>query len=67
VTISISDHGSVRVVAIERPAVRNAVDGPTAQLLYDAFVDFDRDDSVSVAILTGAEGTPSNQRPGRRA
>ncbi len=56
-TISVEDHGAVRVVTIERPAVRNAVDGPTAQLLYDAFVDFDGDDSVSVAVLTGAGGT----------
>jgi enoyl-CoA hydratase len=57
VTISISDEGAVRVVTIERPAVRNAVDGPTARLLYDAFVQFDRDDAVDVAVLTGAGGT----------
>jgi enoyl-CoA hydratase len=57
VTISIIDHGVVRVVTIERPAVRNAVDGPTARLLHDAFVEFDRDDTVAVAILTGADGT----------
>ena len=53
-TISIRDDGAVRVVTIERPAVRNAVDGPTARLLYDAFVDFDPDDAVAVAVLTGA-------------
>jgi enoyl-CoA hydratase len=41
----------------ERPAVRNAVDGPTAQLLYDVFVDFDGDDTAAVAVLTGADGT----------
>ena len=56
-TISISDEGAVRVVTIERPAVRNAVDGPTARLLYDAFVEFDHDDAVAVAVLTGAGGT----------
>ena len=56
-TISISDDGVVRVVTIERPAVRNAVDGPTARLLYDAFVEFDADDAVAVAVLTGRGGT----------
>ena len=53
-TVAVEDHGAVRVVTIERPAVRNAVDGPTAQLLYDVFVDFDADDAVAVAVLTGA-------------
>ncbi|MEO1056838.1 MAG: crotonase/enoyl-CoA hydratase family protein [Actinomycetota bacterium] len=47
----------IRVVTIERPAVRNAVDGPTGQLLYDAFVELDRDERVSAAVLTGADGT----------
>ncbi len=55
--VSVEDHGAVRVVSIDRPEVRNAVDGPTAQLLYDVFVDFDADDAVSVAVLTGAGGT----------
>jgi enoyl-CoA hydratase len=56
-TVRIEDVGPVRVVTIDRPEVRNAVDGPTAQLLYDVFVDFDADDSVAVAILTGSNGT----------
>ncbi len=30
---------------------------PTAQLLYDAFIEFDGDESLSVAVLTGAAGT----------
>jgi enoyl-CoA hydratase len=45
------------VVTIDRPEVRNAVDGPTAQLLYDIFVDFEADDVATVAVLTGADGT----------
>ena len=45
------------VVTIDRPAVRNAVDGPTATLLFEAFTAFDADDAVDVAILTGAGGT----------
>jgi enoyl-CoA hydratase len=56
-TVRVEDVGAVRVVTIDRPEVRNAVDGPTASLLYDVFVDFDRDDSVAVAVLTGSAGT----------
>ncbi len=56
-TVRVEDVGVVRVVTIDRPDVRNAVDGPTAQLLYDAFVDFDSDDSVAVAVLAGSNGT----------
>jgi enoyl-CoA hydratase len=47
----------VLVVTIDRPEARNAVDGPTAQGLYDAFVAFDVDDDLDVAVLTGAGGT----------
>ena len=49
--------GGVLVVTIDRPEVRNAVDGPTARLLAEAFVGFDADDSLRVAVLTGAHGT----------
>lgn len=56
-TVNIEQHDRTRVVTIDRPEVRNAVDGPTAQLLYDALVAFDEDDSSDVAILTGASGT----------
>jgi enoyl-CoA hydratase len=55
--VRVEDRGAVRVVTIDRPGVRNAVDGPTAQFLYDVFVDFDGDDAVAVAVLTGADGT----------
>jgi enoyl-CoA hydratase len=46
----------IAVVTIERPHVRNAVDGPTARELADAFVAFEQDDSVAVAVLAGADG-----------
>jgi enoyl-CoA hydratase len=55
--VRVEDHGAVRVVTIDRPEVRNAVDGPTAQLLYDIFVDFEADDVATVAVLTGAHAT----------
>ncbi|KAI8810755.1 enoyl-CoA hydratase/isomerase [Cladochytrium replicatum] len=48
--------GKVLVVEINRPEVRNAVDGPTATALAKAFRDFDADDSLHVAVLTGAGG-----------
>ncbi len=48
---------SILVVTIDRPEVRNAVDGPTAAALADAFRRFDRDDGLAVAVLTGANRT----------
>ena len=50
-------NGPVLVVVIDRPEARNAVDRPTADLLADAFRTFDADDSLAVAVLTGAGGT----------
>jgi enoyl-CoA hydratase len=44
------------IVTINRPAARNAVDGPTAGLLAESFRAFDADDELKVAILTGAGG-----------
>ena len=49
--------GPVAIVTIDRPAVRNAVDGPTAIALAEALRRFDGDDALSVAVLTGAGGT----------
>jgi enoyl-CoA hydratase len=49
--------GGVLVVTIDRPDVRNAVDGPTAAALAGAFRAFDADDELLVAVLTGAGGT----------
>jgi enoyl-CoA hydratase len=49
--------GPVVVVTIDRPEVRNAVDGPTADALADAFRRFEGDASLAVAVLTGAGGT----------
>ncbi|TMB99971.1 MAG: enoyl-CoA hydratase [Chloroflexi bacterium] len=42
------------VVSINRPEVRNCVDGETAQGLFEAVDEFKRDDSLDVLILTGA-------------
>jgi enoyl-CoA hydratase len=44
------------VVTINRPEVRNCVDGETAQGLFDAVETFRSDDALDVLILTGAGG-----------
>ena len=48
--------GPVAIVTINRPKVRNCVDGATAALLADAFRTFEADEDMGVAVLTGAEG-----------
>ena len=48
--------GPVYTVTIDRPDRRNAVDGPTAELLHDAFLAFENDEDLAVAVLTGADG-----------
>ena len=55
--VLVEDHGPVRVITINRPEARNAVDGPTAAALTAAFAAFDADAAVAVAVLTGAGGT----------
>ena len=49
--------GTTAIVTIDRPEVRNAVEGPTASALADAFRTFDADESLAAAVLTGAPGT----------
>jgi enoyl-CoA hydratase len=55
-SVHVEVDGPVTVVTIDRPAVRNAVDGATAAALAAAFRAFDADDARSVAVLTGAGG-----------
>src|SRR6204780_1282483 len=50
-------HGPVTTVILNRPEARNAVNGPTATGLFEAFEEFDRDDPASVAVLWGDGGT----------
>ena len=56
-TVNVERRGPVVVVTIDRPEARNAVDGPTAAALVDAFRAFEADDGLAVAVLTGASGT----------
>lgn len=55
--VVVTTDGPVMVVTIDRPEVRNAVDRPTADALAEAFRRFDDDDSLAVAVLTGAGDT----------
>jgi enoyl-CoA hydratase len=55
-SIQLNDDNGVRVIAINRPERRNAVDVATAGELHDSFVDADADESVKVMILTGVGG-----------
>jgi enoyl-CoA hydratase len=55
--VDVKRDGPVWIVTLNRPQVRNAVDGPTARLLADAFRAFDADTDARVAVLTGAGGT----------
>ena len=56
-SVRVDRTGPVTTVVIDRPEARNAVDGPTAAALADAFREFDADDSQSVAVLYGDGGT----------
>ncbi|MER6571009.1 crotonase/enoyl-CoA hydratase family protein [Streptomyces sp. NPDC001093] len=47
----------VTTVVLSRPTARNAVDGPTAAELADAFREFEEDDGARVAVLWGEGGT----------
>lgn len=56
--VVVEKEGGVTIVSIDRFAeARNAVDPETAGLMREAFLAFDRDETQSVAILTGRGGT----------
>jgi len=55
--VRVERDGAVTTVIMNRPAARNAVNGPAAAELFEAFREFDADDSASVAVLWGDGGT----------
>jgi enoyl-CoA hydratase len=55
--VRVQREGPVTTVILDRPGRRNAVDGPTAAALADAFRAFDADPEASVAVLWGAGGS----------
>ena len=56
-TVLIEKKECIFTVIINRPEVKNAVDGPTAAALADAFREFEKDDAFSVAVLCGIGNT----------
>ena len=55
-TVTTRADGPVLTITLQRPAQRNAVDGPTALALRQAFEAFEGDDALRVAVLTGEGG-----------
>ncbi|HEX2851086.1 MAG TPA: crotonase/enoyl-CoA hydratase family protein [Acidimicrobiales bacterium] len=56
-TVHYEAQDRVAIVTIDRPEVRNAIDGPAAAGLVEAFTRFAADGDADVAVLTGAGGT----------
>lgn len=56
-SVRVRRSGPVFTVLLNRPAVRNAVDGPTAHTLTEVFREFDEDPTAAVAVLHGEGGT----------
>lgn len=54
--IEVEVDGNVAVLAINRPAVRNAVDFDTANEIASALDDFDADTTVRAIVITGRNG-----------
>ena len=54
--LRIETHGRVRLITLDRPAARNAVDPALARWLYEAMLEFDANPDVDAAVLTGAGG-----------
>ena len=56
-SVEIETKDKICTIIINRPEVKNAVDGPTAKELAEAFRKFEQDESLSVAVLWGRGGT----------
>jgi enoyl-CoA hydratase len=48
--------GAAALITIDRPHRRNAVDGPTAAALHDAYLRFEADEDARALVVTGAGG-----------
>ena len=55
-TVRVEKNGAVWTVIHSRPEARNAMDPESATALYQAFLDFDADDSAYVAVFWGEGG-----------
>jgi enoyl-CoA hydratase len=55
-TVRYERQGAAALITIDRQQRRNAVDGPTAAALYNAYLRFEADEDARVLVLTGAGG-----------
>ncbi len=55
-SVRVEDVGPVRVVVLDRPEVRGAVDGEHAAALLRAFSEFEEREDLHVGVLTGSGG-----------
>ena len=55
-SVTIEKSGPVWTVILSRPEARNAIDPATADALFQAFTEFDRDASAAVAVFWGDGG-----------
>jgi len=55
-SIRLERNDAVATIVMDRPEARNAVDGPAARALVEAFGEFERDPDLRVAVLWGAGG-----------
>ncbi|HCS26743.1 MAG TPA: enoyl-CoA hydratase, partial [Spongiibacteraceae bacterium] len=55
-TVSVETRGEVAIFTLQRPEFRNAINTETGIQLRQAVLDFEADDTLKVAILTGAGG-----------
>ncbi len=54
--VRIEKSGPVTTIIIDRPQAKNAVDGPTAKALAEAFMAFEKDEEAKVAVFYGDGG-----------
>jgi acetyl-CoA C-acetyltransferase len=54
--VLVDRRGTVTVITVNRPSVRNAIDRNTALLIERAIDDFEADQGARVAVITGAGG-----------
>ncbi|HET7689569.1 MAG TPA: crotonase/enoyl-CoA hydratase family protein [Nocardioidaceae bacterium] len=56
-SVLVENRGAIRIITINRPERRNAIDLPTAELLERVVDAFEADPTARAAVLTGAGGT----------
>jgi len=54
-SIKIEKNYPIYTIILDNPEVKNAVDGPTATKLANAFRNFEKDEKALVAVLWGAK------------